>query len=191
VPASSSGNSLHVGTGLGQSQANRIASHIDRLRSDGITANIQRVKAHEGTLETRADALAGQAAERRGGSTAFSAAWVKLQTSLNYNESKAAWNRNPENHGIQEIPPSPSKRSCVDKTRNTITRVAAQIRTDHLEVSYLPQEHPKADYRGVLVLPLCRALSDDPKLRPALLPLFKDSDRDRERARGTINSHGV
>jgi len=39
----------HVGASPGQSQANRIAHHIDRLLNDGVTANIQWVKDHGGT----------------------------------------------------------------------------------------------------------------------------------------------
>jgi len=58
-------------------------------------------------------------------------AWLKLQTSLNYNESKTAWNRAPKNHGARDIPPPLPKGSILNKTWNAVVRDVAQIHTDH------------------------------------------------------------
>jgi hypothetical protein len=56
---------------------------------------------------------------------------LKQKVSEKFRSSKQTWDENPANHGNGEIPPPPVKKSCLDRTKNGIARVAAQIRTDH------------------------------------------------------------
>jgi len=60
-----------------------------------------------------------------------SVAFLKLQVSEKFRTAKQAWNENPANHGTREIPPPPPKKSCMDRARNSIARITAQIRTNH------------------------------------------------------------
>jgi hypothetical protein len=55
---------------------------------------------------------------------------------------------NPAHHGTEEIPPPPPKKSMLDRARNSIARVAAQIRTGHC----LPQAHPQERFRPLLAV---------------------------------------
>jgi len=70
-------------------------------------------------------------AESRSTSTMASLAYLKSAFSERFNTGKESWNRDPKNHGANAIPPLPPKKSCLDRARNLIARVAAQIRTDH------------------------------------------------------------
>jgi len=127
-------------------------------------ANIQWIKAHEDTPgNEKADVLAGQAAEKRGGTLVFSAAWMKLWSSLNYNENKVAWNCDPKNHSTREIRPPPPKKSCLGKARNAVARVTAQIRTDHWRSVIFLRRIREQSTDKVLVLPHphCRTSPDD------------------------------
>jgi hypothetical protein len=44
---------------------------------------------------------------------------------------KEAWDKVANHDGIEEIPPPPPKRSCMDRMRNSLAGTAAQIRTGH------------------------------------------------------------
>jgi hypothetical protein len=48
-----------------------------------------------------------------------------------YSEAKDIWHAHPAHHGTEEIPPPPPKKSMLDRARNSIARVAAQMRTGH------------------------------------------------------------
>jgi hypothetical protein len=56
---------------------------------------------------------------------------IKLRISECYREAKDTWHADPAHHGIEEIPPPPAEKSMLDRARNSIARVAAQIRTGH------------------------------------------------------------
>jgi len=75
--------------------------------------------------------LNGKAAEQRAWSQTTSLAYLKLKASDMYNQEKIAWHQDPGHHGAREIAPPPPKKSCLDRARNAIARVAAQIQTDH------------------------------------------------------------
>jgi hypothetical protein len=79
----------------------------------------------------RADELAGKAAELVGPYTAMSLACIKLRISERFRKAKETWHADPTHHGTMEIPPPPPKKSMLDRARNSIARVAAQIRTGH------------------------------------------------------------
>jgi hypothetical protein len=100
-----------------------MAAHLPRhYRS----AEITRVKGHAGTPGNEsADALAGRDAERT------SLAHQKLRISEKFREAKDKSHTDPQHHGTEEIPPPPLKKSCMDGTRNSIARTAAQVRTAH------------------------------------------------------------
>jgi hypothetical protein len=55
----------------------------------------------------------------------------KLRISERFNKAKEEWHAHPAHHGTEEIPPPPPKKSMLDRARNSIARVAAQIRTGH------------------------------------------------------------
>jgi len=73
--------------------------------------------------------LAELAASRSAWSPQMSLLHLKLRVSEGYNSVKAAWNPTRKNWGSQEIPSPPPKKSCADRARNSVARVAAQIRT--------------------------------------------------------------
>jgi hypothetical protein len=90
------------------------------------------VKDHAGTQgNERADELAGKAAERTGTQTTMSLSYIKLHISKRYNKAKEEWHAQPAHHGTEVIPPPPLKKSMQDRARNSVARVAAQIRTGH------------------------------------------------------------
>jgi len=112
--------------------AKSIRSLISHAANRGRTAEICWVKGHMGTIgNERADTLAGKAAEVEAWSRVASIAHLKLQISERYRKAKEVWHNDPRHHGANEILPPPPKKSCLDKARNAIARVAAQIRTDH------------------------------------------------------------
>ena len=79
----------------------------------------------------RADKLAGEAADREKWSEVASLAHLKLRISEKFRQGKDKWHADPTHHGAEEILPPPPKKSCMDRTRNAIARMAAQIRTGH------------------------------------------------------------
>jgi hypothetical protein len=90
------------------------------------------VKGHAGNPgNERADQLAVKAAERVGTQTIMSLSHIKLRISERFRLAKGSWHANPAHHGTEEIPPPPPKKSMLDRARNSIARVAAQIRTGH------------------------------------------------------------
>jgi hypothetical protein len=60
----------------------------------------------------------------------MSLAHIRQRICQRFREAKDAWHANPEHHGTEEIQPPPPK-SMLDRARNSIARVAAQIRTGH------------------------------------------------------------
>ena len=61
----------------------------------------------------------------------MSLAHLKPKTPNKFRKAKEDWHADPRHHGTMEVPPPPPKKSMLDKARNTIARVATQIRTGH------------------------------------------------------------
>jgi ribonuclease HI len=124
----------HTGAGPGQEHAIRIQRWVKTL-SDATrrrTVDLIWVKGHAGIPgNERADELAGRAAERVGTQDTMSLSHIKLRISERFNQAKENWHSQPAHHGSEEIPPPPPKKSMLDRARNSIARVAAQIRTGH------------------------------------------------------------
>jgi ribonuclease HI len=124
----------HTGAGPGQEHAIRIQRWVKTL-SDATrkrTVDLTWVKGHAGTPgNERADELAGKAAEKTGTQDTMSLSYIKLRISERFNKAKEEWHAQPAHHGTEEIPPPPPKKSILDRARNLIARVAAQIRTGH------------------------------------------------------------
>ena len=124
----------HTGAGPGQGRARRIHTWVARLNamSSRRTVDIRWTKGHVGTPgNERVDQLAGEAAEKVGPYASFSLAFVKERISERFRIARDQWHADPRHHGTMEIPPPPPKKSMLDKTRNAISRVAAQIRAGH------------------------------------------------------------
>jgi ribonuclease HI len=124
----------HTGAGPGQEHAIRIQRWVTALNkaTRKRTVDLVWVKGHAGTPgNKRADVLAGRAAEKIGTHTTMSLSHIKLRISERYRKAKDAWHADPAHHGTEEIPPPPPKKSMLDRARNSIARVAAQIRTGH------------------------------------------------------------
>jgi hypothetical protein len=76
----------------------------------------------------------------------MSLAFLKLRVSERFRKAKERWHENLAYYGGEEIPPPPAKKSCLDRTRNAIARVAAQIRTGHWRSAvYLKRIRKRAD----------------------------------------------
>jgi len=135
----------HTGARPGQQRALEIFKHVSKLRTR--TADIVWVKGHSGVPgNERADKLAGEAAEKTGPYTAMSLAHLKLRIFERFRKAKEAWHAKPDHHGTEEIPPPPPKKSMLDKARNAVARVAAQIRTGHWRSAvYLHRIRKRAD----------------------------------------------
>jgi hypothetical protein len=119
-------------TGHGQRPAKGIRTILHALEQEGRTAEIQWVKGHAGTMgNERADLLTDKAAEKTAWSPFTSLAYLKLRVSEKFRTANDEWHKNPDHHGSEEIPPPPAKKSCLDWARNSIARIAAQIRTGH------------------------------------------------------------
>ena len=132
------------------------------------------------------------AAEKRRGTLASSAAWMKLQTSLN---CKAVWNCDPKSHGNREVPPPPPKDSCPDGARYVIARVAAQIRTDLWgSAIFLKRIRKRAAdecwYCPPPPPPDCWTSLDDPAITYSFIVTIQGSRRP-ECVYGTINNLGA
>jgi len=54
-------------------------------------------------------------------------------------------------HGAREIAPPPPKKSCLDRARNAVARVATQPRADHWRSAVFFQENSKAPGVGRIV----------------------------------------
>jgi len=135
----------HTGAGPGQQRALETFKHVSKLRTR--TADIVWVKGHSGVPgNERADKLAGAAAEKVGPYTAMSLAHLKLRISDRFRKAKEAWYAKPDHHRSMEIPPPPPKKSMLDKARNAVARVAAQIQTGHwCSAVYLHRIRKRAD----------------------------------------------
>jgi hypothetical protein len=79
----------------------------------------------------RADELAGKAAQLVGTQNIMSLSHIKLRISERFRKAEDSWHADPTHHGTEEIPPPPPKKSMLDMAKNSIARVAAQIRTGH------------------------------------------------------------
>ena len=74
--------------------------------------------------------MAGQASEKRVSSSQqqFSMTALRAKISERYNRAKETWRRS--RHGVNFTPP-PRPKSCLDKAKNGIARVASQILSAH------------------------------------------------------------
>jgi len=92
---------------------------------------VRLVKGHMGTPgNERVDQLAGRAAEKTGPyGSEISLAHIKPRISEGFRKAKDECHGDPANHGMDEILPPPPKKSMLDSARNSLARVAAQIRT--------------------------------------------------------------
>jgi hypothetical protein len=69
---------------------------------------------------------------------------IKLRISERFRKAEDSWHADPAHHGTDGIPPPPPKKSMLDRARNSIARVAAQIRTGHwCLVVYLKWTHKR------------------------------------------------
>jgi hypothetical protein len=120
----------HSGAGPRQSRATAILELVAHL---GRSTEITRVKGHSPveSLATRADVLAGKAADKTSWSAVTSLAHLKLRISEKFRSAKEKWHGDPTHHETEEIPPPPPKKSCLDRAGNALARTAAQICTGH------------------------------------------------------------
>jgi hypothetical protein len=111
------------------------------------TVDLVWINGHAGTPgNERADELAGKAAELVGTYTAMSLAHLKLRISQRFRNAKDEWHADPAHHGTMEIPPPNPKKSILDRARNSIARVASQIRTGHWRSAvYLKRIRKRSD----------------------------------------------
>jgi hypothetical protein len=124
----------HSAAGPGQEYAVRIQRWVTALNraSRKRTVHLVWLKGQAGTPgNERADALAGKAAEMIGTHDIMSRSHIKLRISERFREAKEIWHANPAHHGTEEVPPPPPKKSMLNKARNSVARVAAEIRTGH------------------------------------------------------------
>jgi hypothetical protein len=78
----------------------------------------------------------------------MSIAYLKLRISERFRKAKDDWHADTSHHGTMEIPPPPPKKSMLDRARNSVARVAAQIRTGHWRsAAYLKMIRKRADDR--------------------------------------------
>jgi hypothetical protein len=93
--------------------------------------------------------LAGNAAENaRTGISIASLAYLMLKISERFCEGKETWHAEPAHHGVEDIPPPPPKKSCLDRMRNAPASTAARIRTGHWRsVVYLKRIRNRANDR--------------------------------------------
>jgi hypothetical protein len=79
----------------------------------------------------KADALAGQEAEKVASSPVVSLTSLKALIAKKYNVAKEKWYKDPSRRGKDSIPPPPPKKSCLDGAKKGLASVVAQIRTGH------------------------------------------------------------
>jgi ribonuclease HI len=141
----------HRGGGPGQEHAVRVQGRVTALSgaTRKRTVDLVWVKGHAGTPgNERADQLTGRAAEMIGTHATMSLAYIRLRISKTFREAKDAWHANPTHHGTEEILPPPPKKSMLKRARNSIARVAAQIRTGHwCSAVYLKRTHKRDSNR--------------------------------------------
>jgi hypothetical protein len=104
------------------------------------------VKGHAGTPgNERADELAGKAAQMAGTHTVMSMSHIELRISERFGKAKDSYNADRAYHGAEEAPPPPPQKSMLDRARNSIARVAAQIMTGHWQSVVYPKQIRKRD----------------------------------------------
>jgi hypothetical protein len=59
----------------------------------------------------------------------------------------------PAHHGSEEVPPPPAKKSCLDRVKNGIARVAALIRTGHWRPAVYLKRIRKREHDGCWFCP--------------------------------------
>jgi hypothetical protein len=125
----------HTGAGPGQEHAIRIQRWVTAMAKTRRRRTVELVwsRATQAPLATNAPMNLLARLHRWWGLTLSCPFRIssKLRISERFREAKDAWHADPAHHGTEEIPPPPSKKSMLDRARNSIARVAAQIRTGH------------------------------------------------------------
>jgi hypothetical protein len=119
--------------GPGQSGAEKVIRHVQRLCNQGPRLSIRWSKGHNGnTVNDRDDVLTGRAAEdiqhRSDCLHQESIAWMNQKVSESYSDAATLelWDRGKHTF----IPPLPNK-SAIDKAHNREARISSQLHTNH------------------------------------------------------------
>ena len=97
----------------------------------------------------RADRLVCEATENTKSTEVTSIAYLNFRISRSFCSAKDTWRADLKYHGTEEIPPPPSKNSCLDRTSWPTRRLESKRAS---EVNRVPRAYHEEDRRQVLVL---------------------------------------